>query len=153
MAMVKLTRGRGVMWLAAGLCASACVLTWYGYRATRQWQRSSVLLAEQRAAQTADLLVLALTRDMHAVQRSVLPSSEWDRSPQEASYDLTSIVASAFARYPYPEAFFATRGTVSSDSLLFFTRSNRPPPGSRSAPVSNQFPVTVLKEPRLGSAI
>ncbi len=151
--MPKLTRGRGVTWLAAGLCASACLLTWYGYGATRQWQRSSALLAEQRATQTADLLVMALTRDMQAVQRSVLPSSEWDRSPQEAPYDLTSVVASAFARYPYPEAFFATRGTLGDDSLLFFTRSDRPPPWSRSAPVSNQFPVTVLKEPRLASAI
>jgi signal transduction histidine kinase len=151
--MPSLTRGRGVTWLAAGMCASACVLTWYGYGATRQWQRSSVLLAEQRAMQTADLLVLALTRDMQAVQRSVLPSSEWDRSSQEAAYDLTGLVASAFARYPYPEAFFATHGKSGVDSLLFFTRSDRPPPWSRSTPVSNQFPVTVLDEPRLASAI
>ncbi len=90
------------MWLAGGMSATACVLTWYGYRATRQWQRSSLMLAQQQAGQTADLLVTALTRDMHAVQRLVLPSEDSSQFMQDPPYDLKRAVASAFARYPYP---------------------------------------------------
>jgi signal transduction histidine kinase len=154
--MVKktgLSRSRVLTWLAGGMFASACVLAWYGYRATRQWQRSSVLLNQQRAAQTADLLVTALTRDMHAVQRLVLPSADWNRLLQDPLYDFTTAVASAFARYPYPETFFAARADLRPGEMLFFTRSNRPPPWVPPGAESNRFPVTPLTEPGLATAL
>src|SRR5262249_11929833 len=122
------------------MCASACVLTWYGYRATRQWQQSSLLLAQQPARQTADLLVTALTRDMHAVQRLVLPAEDWNHFLTNPPYDLTNAVASAFARYPYPESFFAARADLSASGVLFFTRSNRPPPWASPVPEADRFP-------------
>jgi len=133
--------------------ASACVLAWYGYRATRQWQRSSVLLNQQRATQTADLLATALTRDMHAVQRLVLPSADWNHFLDDPLYDVTTAVASAFARYPYPETFFAARADLRPGEMLFFTRSNRPPPWAEPGAVSNRFPVAAITEPGLAATL
>jgi signal transduction histidine kinase len=150
--VLRINRSRALTSLAAGLCATACVLAWDGYRATRQWQRSSALLAQQRATQTADLLVTALTRDMHAVQRLVLPSTDLNRF-QDPLYDVSSAVASAFARYPYPETFFAARADLRPEDLLFFTRSNRPPPWASPDQESSRFPVTTLTKSGLASTL
>jgi signal transduction histidine kinase len=151
--MARRNRSRIVMWLAAGMCASLCVLTWYAYRATRQWQRSSQMLALQQAGQTADLLATALTRDMRAVQRLVLPSEDWNQFLQNPPYDLKKAVASAFARYPYPEAFFAARADLTTNGLLFFTRSNRPPPWAPPHFNSEPFPVTELADPEIAAML
>ena len=59
-------------WLAVGMCVSISVITWFGWRAVREWQRSSLLLVERRTDEAADLLVTALTHDMRAVQKSIL---------------------------------------------------------------------------------
>ena len=108
-----LPRSRGLAGvLAAGMCVSISVLSWFGYRAIREWQRSSMLLVERRTDEAADLLVTALTHDMRAVQKSVLPSADWDVFMLTPPYDVSNVAAGAFARYPYPEAFFAGRGTV-----------------------------------------
>ena len=90
-------RFRGLAsWMAAGVCASVALLTWFGYHAIREWQRSSTLLVERRADAAADLLVTALTRDMHAVQKSVLASPDWDAFMIDPPSDVGNI-ASAFA--------------------------------------------------------
>src|SRR5262245_40967522 len=131
------------VWLAVGVCSSVLVLIGFGYLATREWKRSSALVVERRENQAADLLLTALTRDMQAVQRSVLSSAEWDVSTLDSPYDLANIVASAFARYPYPEAFFADRGALKVARTMFFTRSNRPPPWAPADSGSSRFPVSV----------
>lgn len=147
-------KSRGLAgWLAAGTCVSVAVLTWFGYRAIREWQRSSVLLVERRANEAADLLVTALTRDMHAVQKLVLSSVDLDASMLDSPYDVSNMVASAFARYPYPEAFFAGRGALTAQRLMFFTRSDRPPPWVRRGGRPNRFPVSVESEPAVAGAI
>jgi hypothetical protein len=53
-----------------------------------------------------DLLVQALSRDMTGVQQSVLSSPEWRYFNGDRPQDMTSLIASGFARYPYPESFF-----------------------------------------------
>jgi signal transduction histidine kinase len=149
-----LPKSRGLAgWLAVGMCASVSVLAWFGYRAIREWQRSSVLLVERRANEAADLLVKALRRDMHAVHRSVLSSADWNAFMLDPPYDVSTIVASAFARYPYPESFFAARGALTPGSLMFFTRSDRPPPWAPREAGANRFPVTVQNEPGVAQAI
>ena len=139
--------------LTAGMLAAICVLTWFGYRATRGWEHGSALLLERRANEAADLLVTALTRDMHAVQRSVLLPADWNAFMQDPPYDVSTVVAGAFARYPYPDAFFAARGDLTPDSLLFFTRSDRPPAWAPSSAVSSRFPVEVLNAPALAARL
>lgn len=140
-------------WLAVGMCVSISVLTWFGYRGIREWQRSSALLVERRANEAADLLVKALTRDMHAVQRSVLSSPDWNAFMLDPPYDVSNVVASAFARYPYPESFFAARGALTPDSLMFFTRSDRPPSWVSREAGPNRFPVAVQYERSVAKAI
>jgi hypothetical protein len=68
-------------WLAAGVCVSVTMLTWFGYRAIREWQRSSVALVERRANETANLMVSALSHDMYAVQKSVLAAVDHEALP------------------------------------------------------------------------
>ena len=138
-------------WLAAGVCVSVAVLSWFGYRAMIGWERSARLLAERRAHQAADLLLTGLSRDMRGVQNSVLSSPYWDAFMADPSADITTLVASAFARYPYPESFFAWRGEPRPDGVLLFTRSDRKPswlpddvlPESNT----NQFPVAIRRDP------
>jgi signal transduction histidine kinase len=135
-------------WLAAGVCVSVAVLCWFGYRAMIGWERSARQLAERRANQAADLLSTALSRDMRGVQSSVLSSAYWDAFMIDPSADITTVVASAFARYPYPESFFAWRGEPRPDGVLLFTRSDRKPAWLPDAETdSNQFPVAVRRDP------
>jgi signal transduction histidine kinase len=140
-------------WLAAGVCISVAMLSWFGYRAMVGWERSARLLADRRANQAADLLLTALSRDMRGVQNSVLSSPYWDAFLADPSADITTLVASAFARYPYPESFFAWRGEPRPDGVLLFTRSDRKPawlpdempPAAEINP--NQFPVAIRRDP------
>jgi len=146
-------RFRGLAgWMAAGVCASVALLTWFGYHAIREWQRSSTLLVERRADAAADLLVTALTRDMHAVQKSVLASPDWDAFTLDPPSDVGNMIASAFARYPYPESFFAARGAASAGSVIFFTRSNRPPVWAPDEEAPNRFPVTTSTVPMVAAS-
>jgi signal transduction histidine kinase len=143
-------------WLAAGVCVSVAVLSWFGYRAMIGWERSARLLAERRANQAADLLLTGLSRDMRGVQSSVLSSPYWDAFMADPSADITTLVASAFARYPYPESFFAWRGEPRPDGVLLFTRSDRKPswlpdevlPVDGAVEIApNQFPVAIRRDP------
>jgi len=139
--------------LAAALALSVAVLGWLGYRAIREWQLSATLFAERRAQEAADLLATTLTRDMRAVQVSVLSSNDWVETMLQPPYDVTQLVASAFARYPYPESFFAWRGGGGSDSVVFFTRADRLPRWVTAPEGRDTFPVLVASEPRVARAL
>ena len=111
--------------MALGVCGSVALLSWFGYRAIREWQRSAVLLADRRANDAVDLLVTALARDMRGVQDSVLQAAYWNERMLAPPYDVDALLASAFARYPYPESFFGWRGQLSTSSIVFFNRADR----------------------------
>jgi signal transduction histidine kinase len=132
--------------MAAGVCVSVAILTWYGYHAIREWQRSSTLLASRRADEAAERLVTALTRDMRGVQDLVLSSPHSNEFMLDPPYDLSNLVASAFARYPYPESFFSWRNAANPDAVLFFNRSDRPPPWMPGPAHPTPFPVTVATQ-------
>jgi len=140
-------------WMAVGICVSIAVISWSGYRAVREWRRSSALLVERRADEAADLLVTALTHDMRAVQKSVLSSIDWDIFIASSPADLSNIVSSAFARYPYPEAFFAAHDKLSTDSIVFFTRSDRRPNWSPPGERGGRFPVTLQGSPAVSTQL
>jgi signal transduction histidine kinase len=130
-------------WLAAGVCLSVALLSWFGYRAVRDSQRSSRLLLERQTSDAADLLAMALSRDMRGVEDSVLRSSQWNEAMLDPPYDIGSLVASAFARYPYPESFFGWRGNLKTSSLVFFDRADRPSAWTASSARSGRVPVTI----------
>ena len=85
----------------AVVCLALVVLTASAYRAIREWRGSSTLLVEQWAQGAADLIVMAVTRDMTGAQR-LLASRDFGASGSAEIADGTQEVASAFARYPYP---------------------------------------------------
>jgi signal transduction histidine kinase len=132
-------------WLAALICCGLCLLAWFGYRATDQWQQSAALLASHRGDEAADLLTRALIRDMYGVQTSILNSPEQNRQAFDPPYEANDLVALAFARYPYPEFFFAW--TPSSDGTVVFARTDRLPRWLRSHQRTDVYPVEVHRNP------
>ena len=140
-------------WIAVGLGLSMVVLSWSGYRAIQEWQRSAALLAERRAQEAADFLANALTRDMRAVQSSILSTQDWDEYMLEPPYEVRRLVAIAFARYPYPESFFAWRDAGLSESPTFFSRADRRPAWLPSGDSPDRFPVGVSSAPDVGGAL
>jgi hypothetical protein len=139
--------GRVAGWLAIGVCISVGLLSWFGYHAILEWRRSSLLVADRRASEAADLLLEALTHDMHGVQQTVLTSQQWNDFAADRPYEISNLVASTFARYPYPESFFAWRGEESPDSFVFFNRSDRRPPWLPGKPGPSRFPVVIEHAP------
>lgn len=133
--------------LALLLSLSMAILGWFGYRAMREWQLSAALLTERRAQEAADLLATAVTRDMRAVQMSILGSQDWDELMLEPPYDVSRLVATAFARYPYPESFFAWHESMEPGALRFFSRVDRPPAWRAADVTADLFPVTVSSDP------
>jgi signal transduction histidine kinase len=135
------------------MCVSVALLAWFGLRASREFQESSRLLAQRRAEESARLLVSALTRDMRAVQMTVLTSSTWDEIDLDAAHDVNALVASAFARYPYPEAFLGWDARTRSADATFYTRADRAPPWAPLAQEPVRYPVRTVTAPAVSRAI
>lgn len=133
--------------LVAGICLSVVLLTWLGFRVSREWQRSAALLAERRADEAASLFAMAVSRDMRAVQSDVLVARTWERFRADDSNEVTMLVASAFARYPYPEFFFAVDARDAGSKPLLFLRADRPPAWGPRSTAGARFPVRVEPAP------
>lgn len=142
-------RRLGTASVRIGICLSAVTLVWLGYRAINEWQRSAAMLAQRRAEEAVELLVVAITRDMRAVQGSVLSSLQFDESAPNPTLDLNS-VGSAFARYPYPEVFFASRGRPTAESMTFYHRGDRPAVWLPKGGQPTRFPVMLTSAPLVG---
>jgi signal transduction histidine kinase len=135
-------------WLGVLICCGIAALGGFGYRATREWQNSSAQLVERRADEVANTLATALTRDMRAVQTSILDAREWDTTLETSRYDVIDLVAGAFARYPYPEEFFGWQSQAPSG--VFFARSERLPGWLASSQLARRYPVEVLTNDAVG---
>jgi hypothetical protein len=144
--------GHLMEWLVAGISVSLAILIWFGYGAIREWQRSEESLADRRARDTADLLATALSRDMRGVQNAVLPEC-WEELTVEPTHDVRKSVASAFARYPYPESFFVWRRAAADSLATFFNRSDRPPAWLTPAQTPTPFPVVIGRDDAIARAI
>jgi signal transduction histidine kinase len=151
LALPRLT-GAVAGWLAAAVCVSVAVVIGIGYRAEQERRQSEELLAARRAREAVDLLATALSRDMHAVQNAVLPAW-WEDMALDPSDDVRDLVASAFARYPYPESFFAWKADAADPSMTFFNRSDRPPSWSQPVAETNPFPVVIGRAPEVSRAL
>lgn len=135
------------LWLIAGVGLSVLALAWFGFRATREWRRSSLMLVQSRAEETADVLVRTLARDMRGVDDSILSGVHWDELPLGSPHEISDRVASAFARYPYPEAFFGWDGVARNANMVFFTRVDRRPRWlPADAPSAPSFPVSIVHD-------
>jgi signal transduction histidine kinase len=148
-------------WAVAALAAVAglilVILVWVGWVAVRQWQQSLLLLADRQAEDASERFLAELTRDMQAVQRLVLLSPALDaftsREPvPDPTYGAVNLVASAFARYSYPEAFFIWNRGRAAAGPVFFYRRDRPVRWSQAADAA-PFPVIVDEHASVGAAL
>ena len=63
---------------------------------------------------------------MRGVQQSILVPFQTEQMAQP--YEISNIVARAFAQFPYPESFFVwTTSATAAGSSLLFNRTDRPP--------------------------
>jgi signal transduction histidine kinase len=132
--------------LAVAVCLGIATLLGFGYRATREWQRSSEMLVERDTEESADLLVTAVTRDMRGAHSRVLANRDWGELSLESLTDTSDQVATAFARYPYPESFFSW-AQESPHGVVFFNRSNRFPGWMPPATEEHRYPVALVTNP------
>jgi signal transduction histidine kinase len=130
-----------------GILICVALLAWFGFRSSREWQQSASLLVERRADEAANLFATALARDMRAVQSDILVARAWDGFHVNLSYDVTTLVASAFARYPYPDSFFAIDAGSKGTNAVFFMRSDRPAAWSQVRPNTLRYPVRTENAP------
>jgi signal transduction histidine kinase len=149
----RLSSPRLAVWLAAGMCACIALLAWFGFTATRQFQQSSRLLEQRAADEAARLLVTALAVDMRGAHTSILASAAWDDLGADSAYELNALVASAFARYPYPEAFLAWDARQPDAEMTFYSRADRPPPWAPATAGRARYPVRTLANPDVANAI
>ena len=132
--------------LAVAVCLGIATLLGFGYRATREWQRSSEMLIERETEESADMLVTAVTRDMRGAHSRVLANRDWGELSLESLTDTSDQVATAFARYPYPESFFSwAKG--SPHGVVFFNRSNRFPRWMPAPTEAYRYPVALVTNP------
>jgi signal transduction histidine kinase len=130
------------------LAGSVLALVWFGYRATREWQRSAVQLVERRAAEVLALLAAGLNRDMKGTQVSVLVPINQEALQMDPPHDLRQVFARAFARFPYPESFFVWRETPTSGGFTyFFNRADRPPAWDPGPFTPDPYPVVLARNP------
>jgi signal transduction histidine kinase len=147
----RLSRFAG--WMAFGVCLSVAALARLGYRGVEEWRRTSARLMDRRQGDAADMFAKALARDMRGVESAVLSSDSWRAAMLETPYDIRSLVAGAYARYPYPETFFGWRGAPGASSIVFFNRSDRRPAWCTHKTDGGSFPVTIDHEPEIAALI
>jgi len=138
--------------LAIGLGLATASLSWLGYRASQEWRKSTGLVEERRADEVTTLLSTALARDMRGVQESILVPFQTEQLAQP--YEISNIVARAFAQFPYPESFFVwIPGQTTAGSALLFNRTDRPPTWEETEADVNPFPVTIIRDSPVASKL
>lgn len=140
--------------LAVGLCVATGMLVWLAYRATLESNRSARLLLQRRADEQLALLWAGITQDMKGAQATVLAPITHRQLVLEPPYDLADAFARGFARFPYPESFFAWTASGQGDGLsYFFNRTERRPAWQAPEPLVGPYPVNVVRDPPAGRAV
>ena len=134
--------------LAVGLALVTVVMSWLGYRSTREWQRSTVESAETRGNEVLAFLTVALERDMKGGQITVLLPFNQALLDTSTVYDLADRFAGGFARFPYVDSFFVWKPSDAPDGVTyFFNRVNRPPAWGAPSGAHDPYPVVVYRDP------
>ena len=127
------------VWLAAIALAGVLALGFAALRLASQLEHNALLLADRQIELAARILTSAITRDMRGAQTSVLDSPEVKTARFDSTLDLEELVARAFARYPYPECFFAW--SAEHSQVILFVRTDRPVSWARpQAAASSPWP-------------
>src|SRR5688572_30176887 len=84
--------------LAICLVVATMSMFWLGYRASREWERSTEQSVRARANEVLALLAVALERDMKGGQLTVLLPVNQPLLDETSIYDLADRFAGGFAR-------------------------------------------------------
>ena len=124
-----------------------------GYRATREWEEGVSARTAHQTEESADLILKAISRDMHGAQAMIRANRDWDAPvpADSADLDMTEQVATIFARYPYPESFFTWRGEP--HGIIFFSRSTRLPPWMSQQSRATDSPISTVVDPPIGQQV
>lgn len=144
----KAAKASAAVLFAGGLALATGLIFWFGLRATREWERSTIRAAETRGNEVVTLLGVALERDMKGGQVSVLlKMSEQDVDPI-APYELADRFARGFARFPYLESFFVWTAHGGPDgSTYVFNRADRTPAWDSGGRAEDPYPVVFRRNP------
>jgi two-component system phosphate regulon sensor histidine kinase PhoR len=82
----------------------------------------------------------------------VLANRDWGELSLESLTDTSDQVATAFARYPYPESFFSWQHN-SPHGMVFFNRANRYPAWMPPPTEPHRYPVALVTNPPEGDAV
>jgi signal transduction histidine kinase len=139
-------RSFGAPMLAWGVCFVTTLLVFLGYRATSESQQRAKQLLERRAAEQFALLWAGLNQDMRGAQDAMLLPVTTRQLVADPPYELAELSARGFARFPYPESFFAWKDQAHAVTYVF-NRSQRPPPWQEGKTVIGPYPVEVVRDP------
>jgi signal transduction histidine kinase len=123
------------------------MLVWLSYVSTREWQRQTMLVLEQRKTEALALASTALSRDMRGAWTTVIAPLNVFELEQEAPHDLMQTAARAFARFPYPESFIMWSGGGPGGSTFVFSRTERLPSWDQHSDHDEPFPVVLARDP------
>jgi signal transduction histidine kinase len=130
---------------AIGLCVATAGLVWFAYIATRQWQRGTEQLQEQRAAEALALAHAAVIRDMKGAWVSLIVPINNNALDEDPPYDLLHRSAQVFAKFPYVESVMIWKGDAAARTYAF-SRSDRRPPWDQSVHSGDPFPVLMQED-------
>lgn len=134
--------------LAVCLLSLTVLMFWFGYRATREWERSNLESVRTRGNEVLALLTVALERDMKGALTTVLLPFNVTMLEASSRYDLADRFAEAFAKFPYLESFFVWRGLGDMTTMShFFYRADQPPGWDRASEDDDVYPVLIRTDP------
>ena len=133
--------------LAACLVVATAAMLWFGFRATREWQRSTTQAADIRARNLLMVLSAALEREMKDAQARVL--LPFNRAVLSTSLPegLSKRLGEGLASHPYVESFFVcTIPPTGNATTYVFSRRDRRPAWSLSEDSGNDD-VLIARDP------
>src|SRR5262245_50125936 len=133
------------VWMAVVGLGGVFALGYAALWLASELQHNALLLADRQSELAARILTSAITRDMRGAQTTVLDSPEVKTARFDSTLDLEEIVARAFARYPYPECFFAWSSEHRQVFLL--VRTDRAVAWARRRAPATPYVVEIVSNP------
>jgi signal transduction histidine kinase len=151
----RVTMGPGIaLALAGSLILPILALVFFAQRTVAEWRQATEQSINRRASEVLLLLATALEQDMSGVQRSVLLPINEHLLMLDPPHDLLERFSRAFARFPYPESFFAWRSSDEPSGVTyFFNRLDRHAPWDHEVRPEEPYPVVTLRDPEAVRAI
>ena len=140
-------RGGTTIPLAVCLVVATASMLWFGYRATREWQRSTTEAADIRARNLLMVVSAALEREMKDAQARVLLPFNRAVLGTSLPEGLSSRLADGLTRHPYVESFFVCTIPPGGEATTYvYSRADRPPAWA-STPAQGHQAVRIDRNP------